>query len=186
MRTDPGKGRSVVSSALWLSERMPIDFALYSQLIGDAIKELRAGGANLTKVWVILSSLRDSIGQSSDISNAANSLSNLPDPLPAPSSVPYHNTRTTRNANASAVLVAQSSQMVPVLLALTEAALKTEVVRIEIEEGVKEGKDKAREGKEAIKLENERWEKEKGEEKDPKAKEVGLSPPFCLEFQHLI
>jgi hypothetical protein len=63
--------------------------------------------------------------------------------------------------------------MVPVLVALTEAALETEVVRAEIDEGVKEGKDKVREGREGIKIENERWEKEKEQEKDPKTKEVG-------------
>ena len=142
-------------------------------MTGDAIKALRASGANLTKVWAILASLRESIGQSSGISHAADSLSNLPDPLAAPSSVTYHNTRTTRTANANAVLVAQSSQMVPVLVALTEAALETEVVRAEIDEGVKEGKDKVREGREGIKIENERWEKEKEQEKDPKTKEVG-------------
>jgi len=65
--------------------------------------------------------------------------------------------------------------MVPVLVALIEAALKTEVLRGEIEEGVKEGKDKVREGREGIKNENERWEKEKEKEKDPKTKEVRLS-----------
>jgi hypothetical protein len=59
--------------------------------------------------------------------------------------------------------------MVPVLVALTEAALKTEAVRTEIEEGVKEGKDKVREGREGLKIENDRWEKEKEKEKDPKA-----------------
>jgi hypothetical protein len=67
--------------------------------------------------------------------------------------------------------------MVHVLVALIEAALKTEVLRGEIEEGVKEGKDKVREGREGIKNENERWEKEKEKEKekDPKTKEVRLS-----------
>ena len=68
--------------------------------------------------------------------------------------------------------------MVPVVVALTEAALETEVLRADIDEGVKEGKDKAREGRECIKNENERWEKEKEKEKDPKAKAV--SPfPLC-------
>jgi len=61
--------------------------------------------------------------------------------------------------------------MVPVLVALIEAALETEVLRGEIEEGVKEGKDKVREGREGIKNENERWDKEK-ENVKAKAKEV--------------
>ena len=65
--------------------------------------------------------------------------------------------------------------MIPVLVALTEAALETEVVRVEIEEGVKQGKDKAREGREGLKLEQERWEKLKEKEKDPKSKEVGFA-----------
>jgi hypothetical protein len=61
--------------------------------------------------------------------------------------------------------------MVPVLVALIEAALETEVLRGEIEEGVKEGKDKVREGREGTKNENERWDKEK-ENVKAKAKEV--------------
>ena len=73
------------------------------------------------------------------------------------------------------MLVTQSSQMVPVFVALIEAALETEVLRGEIEEGVKEGKDRVRKGREGIKNENERWEKEKEKEKDPKAKEVRFS-----------
>lgn len=62
--------------------------------------------------------------------------------------------------------------MVPVLVALTEVALQTDVVRAEIEEGVKEGKDKIREGRDGVKLEHDRWEKIKELEKDPKTKEV--------------
>jgi hypothetical protein len=165
--------------ASFLKRMMLISVGRCFQLIGDAIKQLRGSAANLTKVWAILASLRESIGQSSNISDAADFLSNLPGPLPGPSSVSYHNTRTTRTANANAVLVAQSSQMIPVLVALTEAALETEVLRADIEEGVKEGKDKVREGRECIKNENERWEKEKEKEKDPKAKAVSHLFPLC-------
>jgi hypothetical protein len=154
-------------------------------LIGVAIKSLRSSGVNLTKVWSILSVLRESIAQSSNKSDAADFLSDLPDPLPAPRSATYHNTRTTRTADPNAAFVAQSSQMVPVLVALTEAALKTEAVRAEIEEGVKEGKDKVREGREGLKIENDRWEKEKETEKDPKAPGVRrLALSFCADLSY--
>jgi hypothetical protein len=51
--------------------------------------------------------------------------------------------------------------MVPVLLALIDAALGTKAIREEIEEGVKEGKEVTREKWERAKTENERWEAEK-------------------------
>lgn len=81
------------------------------------------------------------------------------------------------------VYVAHSSQLVPVLVALTEAALETEVVRAEIEEGVKQGKDKVREGREGLKLEQERWEKLKEKEKDPKSKEAGSAVIIRISFE---
>lgn len=81
------------------------------------------------------------------------------------------------------IYIAYSSQMVPVLVALTEAAMETVVVKAEIEEGVKEGKDKTREGREGLKLEQERWEKLKEKEKDPKSKEVKFAVIMYTSFE---
>lgn len=50
-----------------------------------------------------------------------------------------------------------SGQMVPVLMALIDLALATDVIRGEIETGLKEVKELSRKSKEAIRLENERW-----------------------------
>jgi hypothetical protein len=74
--------------------------------------------------------------------------------------------------------------MIPILDALIKAALGTEVLRSEIEDGVKEGKDKAREEREGIKSENERWEKEKEKEKEknPKSKEACGLCDFVSKF----
>lgn len=144
------------------------------QLIAEALEELRASGANLTKVWAALSSLRDSLVESPAPSAAVKSLSNLPDPLPPPPSASRYNTRTTRNATIASVFIAQSTQLVPVLSVLTEAALRTELVRAELEGGVKEGKEKLRESKELMKNETERWDKIKEKETNHKCKEVSL------------
>ena len=51
--------------------------------------------------------------------------------------------------------------MVPLLEALTEAALGTAAVKGEIEAGVKEGKERMKEFREIVKKENERWDAEK-------------------------
>ncbi|KAF7980756.1 hypothetical protein HWV62_36793 [Athelia sp. TMB] len=140
------------------------------KLIKDTIKDLQTSGANLTKVWTSLSTLRSSIKKYSAVSTATELLASLPDPLPPPSS--HQMMRTTRHAVNATVLVAQSSQMVPVVIALVEATLRTEAVRGEIEDGVKDGKEKARESKELMKAEMERWDKVKEKETNHKSKEA--------------
>lgn len=142
----------------------------FKQHIKDTIKDLQTSGANLTKVWTSLSTLRSSIKKYSAVSTATELLASLPDPLPPPSS--HQMMRTTRHAVNATVLVAQSSQMVPVVIALVEATLRTEAVRGEIEDGVKDGKEKARESKELMKAEMERWDKVKEKETNHKSKEV--------------
>jgi hypothetical protein len=126
----------------------------------------------LNKIWAILSTLRDSLdgsgSESSDTSSSSDSemILTFPDPLPPPASVAVYNTRNTRSSKVTGnagtpVYVVNSAQMVPVLVALTDAALETEDVREEIESGVKDGREKVREARECGKKENERWEKEK-------------------------
>jgi hypothetical protein len=55
--------------------------------------------------------------------------------------------------------------MIPVLISLIHSVLETASIREEIDQGIKDGRSIARDAKEAIKIENERWEKEK-ERKD--------------------
>lgn len=64
--------------------------------------------------------------------------------------------------------------MIPVILGLIDAALQTETIRTEIDVGVKDGKEKTRESREAVKKENERWEIER-KELEAGAKEFEVS-----------
>ncbi|EIN11663.1 hypothetical protein PUNSTDRAFT_42853 [Punctularia strigosozonata HHB-11173 SS5] len=109
----------------------------------EAIKEIRASSANLNKMWVAVSGLRSSTFV-------------LPDPLPPPA---YAAVRTTRSVNVNeGVLVANTAQFVPVIAALIDRAMGTEAVREEINEGIKELVEKAREARETRKKEETRWE----------------------------
>lgn len=123
----------------------------------------------MNKIWAVLASMRDSPGGSrsstaSSTGSNSSSISNLafPDPLPPPASTKVHNTRTMRSSGASSiasqVYVAQSAQMVPVVVALIDAAIETDVVKAELDNGTKEGREKVREAKEKMKEENVRWE----------------------------
>lgn len=51
--------------------------------------------------------------------------------------------------------------MIPVFVALINAALQTNAIKEEIEQGVKETRDVAKDAREAIKLETARWDQEK-------------------------
>jgi hypothetical protein len=150
-------------------------FSPLRQTLKTAIKEIRTCGANLNKIWTVLSSLREALNGADLNSEPPNTPSNMsdsklilrfPDPLPPPKSTMVYNTRNTRSSKftsgvETSVYVVNSAQMVPVLVALTDAALETECVREEIERGVRDGKEKMREVRENGKTKNERWEKEK-------------------------
>lgn len=51
--------------------------------------------------------------------------------------------------------------MIPVLLSLMHQVLETATVREELDQGAKDAKDMTREAKEATRIENDRWEKER-------------------------
>lgn len=114
----------------------------------------------------------------------------FPDPLPPPSSTVIHNTRNMRNSGVASVQVVNSAQMVPVLNAFIEAAFDTDLVREELENGVREGKEITREVRERIKKENDEWDierkrmeeltkKEKPVEESTKDKLKGCSKEVC-------
>jgi hypothetical protein len=59
------------------------------------------------------------------------------------------------------VNIVNSSQMIPVLVSLVHSVLETALVREELDQGAKDAKDMTRDAKEATRIENERWEKER-------------------------
>ncbi|KAJ6499350.1 hypothetical protein C8R45DRAFT_113527 [Mycena sanguinolenta] len=128
-------------------------------------KEMRAAGVGLSKMWQILSSLRDSLdasepdtGDDDAASDESDTIPSFPDPLPLPDSA----TSSSRRTRSASTLV-DTIQMIPVLLGLIDAVVETTVIRVEIDRGAKESKDVAREVKDATRTANERWEKAKKE-----------------------
>ncbi|KAH7921406.1 hypothetical protein BV22DRAFT_1122186 [Leucogyrophana mollusca] len=136
-----------------------------------AIKHIRDSGGNLNKIWSALSALRDhchDLSSSSSTSSASPEPPSgliFPDPLPPPSSAPVIRTRSGISAGLTVV---RTAQLVPVIAALVDAAVESEDVRTELDTGVREAKEQAKEAREASRVENERYEKEK---EDNKAKE---------------
>ncbi len=112
------------------------------------MKDIRTMGGNLNKLWNTLQTLRVAHEQP---------FMTFPDPLPPPASATVHQTRSMRGANSGQRSVVCSGQMVPVVVALINFALTTNLIREEIETGLKEAKEFSQKTKEAIKLENERW-----------------------------
>ena len=119
------------------------------------MKDIRATGGNLNKLWDVLQRLRAALEQSVFHEQSMT----FPDPLPPPASAIVHQTRSMRSANSGqrSVNIICSGQMVPVVVALINFALTTDLIREEIETGLKEAKEFSQKSKEAIKLENERW-----------------------------
>jgi len=132
---------------------------------------MRSAGVSLNKLWLNLLVLRDNVANifSSDVSTSGTPPSvwvplTFPDPLPAPQSAMQNmrnlrNVRTVENVN-----VVHTAQMIPVLISLIHSVLETAKIREEIDQGIRDARDIARDAKEAIKIENERWEKVKEEE----------------------
>ncbi|TFK44250.1 hypothetical protein BDQ12DRAFT_7961 [Crucibulum laeve] len=148
------------------------------KLIKGAIKDLRGGGVNLNRIWGALASLRDALSsppaQAHEASLSTSSTSSLPstpnsipltfpDPLPPPPSSSAYNTRvSTRTAASSSssthTHISHTWQLIPVVQGLIDALLQTELIRADIENAVKEGKDAVRDAREGIRREGERWE----------------------------
>ncbi|KAJ7262225.1 hypothetical protein B0H12DRAFT_321480 [Mycena haematopus] len=129
-------------------------------------KEMRAAGVGLSKMWLILSCLRDSLdasepdtGDDDAASEQSDTIPSFPDPLPLPDSA-ISSARRTRSAGS---LIVDTVQMIPVVLGLIDAVVESTVIRAEIDKGAKESKDVAREVKDAMRNANDRWEKAKKE-----------------------
>jgi len=54
-----------------------------------------------------------------------------------------------------------TAQMIPVIISLIHLVLETAIVREEIDQGIRDARDIARDAKEATRIENERWEEQK-------------------------
>lgn len=115
----------------------------------DAIQEIKASRANLSRIWIALASLR------AEIEKVDGRLI-FPDPLSPPQHTKIHTTRSGA-LNCSGVNVATTAQLVPVVLPLIEMALDTQAVHDELDEGVKEAKERVKEEKERARAIREQW-----------------------------
>jgi len=135
-------------------------------MIKATTKELRKGGMNLSKIWFALHTLRaetaDLISHDSTNAEAAGEKP-LTFPDPRPPSLPATAARSLRSIRVSTdtINVFQPSQMIPVVISLIHTALETIIIREELDQGHKDNKDYGRDAKEAMKIENERWEEER-------------------------
>lgn len=123
-------------------------------------------------MWLNLVVLRDNIASlfssTASTSDAESSVwvpLTLPDPLPAPLSA-AQNTRSLRSVrpvgvSEDIVNVVYTAQMIPVIISLIHSVLGTANIREEIDQGVRDARDIARDAKEATRIENDRWNKER-------------------------
>ncbi|KAG6850971.1 hypothetical protein H0H93_005840 [Arthromyces matolae] len=124
--------------------------------VQTALREIRASGNNLSKIWGILAQMRD----------LTEDQFSFPDPLPLPASATVYNTRTMRsskelNSGKPLLVIGHTAQMIPVVEALIEVALRTPTVREELEHGFTKAKELTRDVQKAVKEENERWDAER-------------------------
>ncbi|KAF7361936.1 zf-4CXXC-R1 domain-containing protein [Mycena venus] len=145
-------------------------------------KELRAAGVGLSKMWQILSSLRDALDASEPdtgddaASEESDTIPSFPDPAPLPDSA-INNSRRTRSAGS---MIVDTVQMIPVILGLIDAVVESTIIRAEIDKGAKESKDVAREVKDATRNANDRWEKAKKETENINEQQVTISAQVLI------
>lgn len=118
--------------------------------IQNAIQDIKASHANLSRIWSALAAMRAEFRK-------VDNKPIFPDPLPPPQ---YTKIRTTRSgaSNGTGVNVTSTAQLVPVILPLTEMVLNAQAIRDEFEEGVKEAKERIKEERERTKVIREQWE----------------------------
>ncbi|KAA1471774.1 hypothetical protein DENSPDRAFT_837845 [Dentipellis sp. KUC8613] len=121
-----------------------------------AIRDLRSAGANLNRMWAALASLQSSL-EPINLSRPDTPFLSLPDPLPPPASAHIVSTRSGQ-LHTTGVQIVNSAQFLPVVNALVEAAMRTQVIREDIDSGAKEMKETVKAERERSKDEKERWE----------------------------
>ena len=118
--------------------------------IQDAIQEIKASRANLSRIWSALSVMR---AEFMKVDNKPI----FPDPLPPPQHTKIHTTRSGA-LNGAGVNVTSTAQLVPVIPPLIEMILNAQAIHDEFEEGVKEAKERIKEERERTKAIREHWE----------------------------
>lgn len=147
-----------------------------SKALKEAAKGVKSSGANLSRLWTTLLSLRESLGP--------DSLLTFSDPLPPPASTIIRTTRQTRDSDA--VHIANSAQLVPVIADLIEAAIPSPVIRDALEQGSTDEKEYGKLMREAIAMENNRW-KDAKDDKEPKdSKQKGDTKALRDRHQDLL
>jgi hypothetical protein len=121
--------------------------------IQDAIQEIKASCANLSRMWSALAALRAEFAK-------ADNKPIFPNPLPPPQNTKIHTTRSGA-LNGGGISVTSTAQLVPIILPLIEMVLNAQAIRDEFEEGVKEAKERVKEEKERAKAIREQWEVKK-------------------------
>lgn len=122
----------------------------------EALKSVRSGGANMTRIWTSLASLRESLGQVGNVYEF-----DLSDPLPPPTTAVFRSTRSGQQGSTSDIHIASSAQLVQVVSELIEMSLHSPVIRDAIEAGAADEKELGKEAKEAVNKENTRWKEAK-------------------------
>ena len=121
--------------------------------IRDAIQEIKASRANLSRIWGALASLRAEFAK-------VDNKPLFPDPLPPPQHTKIHTTRSGA-LMGSGINVTTTAQLVPVVLPLIEMVLDAQALRDEFEEGAKEAKEHVKKERERTKAIREQWEETK-------------------------
>jgi hypothetical protein len=118
--------------------------------IQDAIQDIKASRANLSRIWSALAAMRAEFRK-------VDNKPIFPDPLPPPQHTKIHTTRSGA-LNGAGVNVTSTGQLVPVILPLIEMVLNAQAIRDEFEEGVKEAKERIKQERERTKAMREQWE----------------------------
>ena len=135
-------------------------FSSFAQVFKAYIKELRSGAVGVNSIWPILSALQADLAKNFP---SASIIFTVAEPSPPPADAALPSIPNLRHARAidTSITIAQSSQMIPVFISLIDDALRTNIIRKEVEQGTKDNRDVAKDAKEALRLENERWEEER-------------------------
>jgi len=138
---------------LLLDNQLEFDGEQEKTAIQDAIQEIKASRANLSRIWCALASLRTEFAK-------VDNKPLFPDPLPPPQHTKIHTTRSGALIG-SGINVTTTAQLVPVVLPLIEMVLDAQALRDEFEEGTKEAKEHSKEERERAKAIREQWEETK-------------------------
>lgn len=126
------------------------------KIVLNAAKDVNNCGANLSRLWGVLSTMRSSLYDLCDPQNGLD----FPDPLPPPVMASAYGTRSGK-LTGNGVHVATSAQLVYVVEALVEYALAASSVRDEMTKTETELKELSKQDRERTKEEKDLWEEAK-------------------------